>query len=252
MEFHTFSMIHLSQGDVAGLSGAVKEFLFSEADIVASSGEGGDAALEKASREKNILPSLRYSFPQVPKPNEKAKPLTQDQRAQNAIWMREARALWRRAQEELNARVVEFVAKKMKGGKSGTSAGPQSSQRQEEEERKGKAAHEEGKGGDMDDEAERGGEDIMHPEDRMLKMRRLETVCLQELSLKQLRAWLEEDEEARASKANEDAMEKLKMAKSSHEQFVKKKDRCVGGGGEGIHNSQLVCYIISSRLDFDV
>ncbi len=43
-------------------------------------------------------------------------------------------------------------------------------------------------------------------------------------SLKQLKVWLEEDGEASTSKANESAMEKLKQAKQSHEQFVKKKD----------------------------
>jgi hypothetical protein len=96
MEHHSFSMIHLSDNDVAGLSGAVKEFLFSEADIIASSGTYGEE-LERASKTKNILPSLKYFFPQVPKPNEKARPLTNDQKAQNAIYMREAKKLWRKA-----------------------------------------------------------------------------------------------------------------------------------------------------------
>ena len=57
-------MIHLSDADVAGLSGGVREFLQSESDIVASSGNYGQA-LEAASRVKNILPSLKYFFPQV-------------------------------------------------------------------------------------------------------------------------------------------------------------------------------------------
>jgi hypothetical protein len=96
MEFHAFSMIHLSDADVAGLSGAVKEFLTSESDIIASGGNYGEE-LERASRKKNILPSLKYFFPQVPKPNEKARPLTNDQKAQNAIFMREAKKLWRKA-----------------------------------------------------------------------------------------------------------------------------------------------------------
>jgi hypothetical protein len=96
MEFHAFSMIHLSDADVAGLSGAVKEFLTSESDIIASGGNYGEE-LERASRKKNILPSLKYFFPQVPKPNEKARPLTNDQKAQNSIFMREAKKLWRKA-----------------------------------------------------------------------------------------------------------------------------------------------------------
>lgn len=98
MEYHSFSMIHLSDADVAGLSGGVKEFLTSESDLIASGGNYGEE-LERASRVKNILPSLKYFFPAVPKPNEKAKPLTNDQKAQNVIFMREARKLWRKAGE---------------------------------------------------------------------------------------------------------------------------------------------------------
>ena len=96
MEHYSFSMIHLSDKDVDSLSGAVKEFLFSESDIIASAGNYGEE-LERASKVKNILPSLKYFFPQVTKPNEKARPLTNDQKAQNVIYMREARKLWRKA-----------------------------------------------------------------------------------------------------------------------------------------------------------
>lgn len=89
-------MLQLSDSDVAGLSGAVKEFLMSESDIVAGGGNYGEE-LDRASRTKNILPSLKYFFPQVPKPNEKPKALTNDQKMQNQIYMREARKLWRKA-----------------------------------------------------------------------------------------------------------------------------------------------------------
>mmetsp|Transcript_41699 Transcript_41699/g.72365 ORF Transcript_41699/g.72365 Transcript_41699/m.72365 type:complete len:242 (+) Transcript_41699:32-757(+) len=115
MEYHAFNMIHLSDADVAGLSGGVREFLTSESDLIASGGNYGEE-LERASRTKNILPSLKYFFPAVPKPNEKAKPLTNDQKAQNLIFMREARKLWRKAEDELKNRVTEFVAKTMKAG----------------------------------------------------------------------------------------------------------------------------------------
>jgi hypothetical protein len=96
MEHHNFEMIHLSDADLAGLSGAVKEFLFSEADIMASAGDYGEEQ-QRASKVKNILPSLKYFLPQVPKPNEKARPLTNDQKNQNAIFMRGARKLWKKA-----------------------------------------------------------------------------------------------------------------------------------------------------------
>lgn len=243
MEFHTFSMIHLSEADVNGLSGAVQEFLFSEADIVASSGEG-DAALEEASRVKNILPSLKYFFPQVPKPGEKPRPLTADQKAQNMIFMREARKLWRRAQEEMNSRVVEYVATNVKASTAKKQQQPQQQQQHgagaasgwaEERERKLKSDRDEskssGEGKDSYGDGSGGGEEMardmmmMHPDDRVTMMKRLEQACLNELGMKQLRKWLEEDEDSRMNKANEKAMEKLKDAKQAHEQFVKKKDR---------------------------
>lgn len=159
-------MIHLSDSDVAGLSGGVREFMTSESDLIASAGNYGEE-LDRASRTKNILPSLKYFFPQVPKPNEKARPLTSDQKAQNVIFMREARKLWRKAgammqsvtyeyllmdqicihsiftllwsylllitlymytDEELNNRVVEYVAKMMRsGGKKGSALSGQNS-----------------------------------------------------------------------------------------------------------------------------
>ena len=61
-------------------------------------------------------------------------------------------------------------------------------------------------------------------EERMQRVSRLEQQCLGEMSLKQMKIWLEEDEDKAAKKLNDDAMEKLKMAKVSHEDFVKKKD----------------------------
>ncbi|KAJ1437688.1 hypothetical protein B484DRAFT_392641, partial [Ochromonadaceae sp. CCMP2298] len=162
-----------------------------------------------ASKVKNILPSLKYFFPQVPKPGEKAKPLTADQRAQNSIYMREARVLWRGAGEELGNRLVEFVARAVRGGsgKGGRGGGESKS---------------EGKDGEGDRGGQEGAYDTQ--EERVNRAGRYEQQCLQELSLRQLKAWIEEDEEAQASRANEGAMEKLKMAKESHEQFVKKKD----------------------------
>lgn len=38
MENYNFDMLHLTRADLASVSDAVKEFLFSEADLIASSG----------------------------------------------------------------------------------------------------------------------------------------------------------------------------------------------------------------------
>ncbi|RYH06483.1 hypothetical protein EON65_42810 [archaeon] len=199
MEYYTFNMLVLTKVDLASLSDAVKEFLFSEADLVASSGAGSEE-IDRADREKNILPSLKYFFPAVPKPNEKAKPLTADQKAQNVIFMRELRKVWFRAREDLNNAVVEFVAKGIKAQRSA-------------QEKQEKVSKEGGHGG---------GYDMHFNKDKMSLM--LENMCLHDLSLKRLRNWIEEDEDKKLAKENEDALEKLKLAKTSHEQFVKKKD----------------------------
>eukprot|EP01039_Chlorochromonas_danica_P007761 gene7761-8572_t len=200
MEYYTFNMLHLSRADVATLSDAVKEFLFSEADMIASSGAPSEE-LERANRDKSVLPSLKYFFPAVPKPNEKPKSLTNDQKAQNAIFMRELRKLWYKAKEELDNAVVEYVAKGVKV------------QRQERSEKEGKskaaaaAASGSSSGVNYDKVA-----------------RSLENMCLHDLSLKRLRTWIEEDEDKKIAEENEAALEKLHDAKKSHEQFLKKKD----------------------------
>jgi hypothetical protein len=69
-ENHSYSNIHLSQDEVTPFSGAVKEMLEKQGDHY-------------------VQLSLKYAFPGVPKPGEKAKPITNDQRLQNVIYMRE-------------------------------------------------------------------------------------------------------------------------------------------------------------------
>lgn len=203
MEFHSFSMLILTDSDLSQISDAVKEYLFSEADLVASAGSSSEE-ISKADKKKNILPSLKYFFPTVPKPGEKPRPLTNDQKVQNNIYMRELKKMWKKAKEELDNRVLEYVAKKMKTG--GGSGGRESM----EKEMKSKA---------MDES----------PSDNSIKpanqAKFYESQCLNELSLKQLRLWIEEDEDDKLASQNESAAEKIREAKKSHEQFVKKKDR---------------------------
>jgi hypothetical protein len=52
-----------------------------------------------------------------------------------------------------------------------------------------------------------------------------ERACLTSLSIKRMKQWVEDDEDKRAEKEKEDLAEKVNMAKISHEQFVKHKDR---------------------------
>lgn len=209
MEFYSLSMLKLTSKDLTTISDGVKEFLFSESDLVASSGAPSEE-IAKADREKNILPSLKYFFPAVPKPNEKPRPLTSDQKAQNAIYMRELRKVWKRAEEEMNNRVTEYVARGLKA------------EAENDNESSEKAAK---SGSATSSKSNRGEEATAKNRKQAMMVKILETQCLNDLSLRQLRNWIEEDEDSKLKKENEDALEKVKLAKTSHEQFVKKKDR---------------------------
>jgi hypothetical protein len=209
MEFHSFSMLTLSDQDLASISDAVKEFLFSEHELAVTSGASADE-ISRADKKKNVLPSLKYFFPTVPKPGEKPKPLTNDQKAQNVIYVRELKKFWKKCREELDNRVLESVARALRSGNT---------REGEEKEQKSKMYGEQqprsssGTSGNTNTKAEQ-------------QAKSLEMQCLNDLSLKKLRQWVEEDEDDRLSKELENSAEKLRESKKSHEQFVKKKDRC--------------------------
>ena len=73
----------------------------------------------------------------VPKPNEKPKALTNDQKQQNLVFTRECKKLWKEALNELRERVVEGV-KKMEMKKNRNSS-DESSMKEVESERKSKS-----------------------------------------------------------------------------------------------------------------
>lgn len=198
MEYYSLSMLRLTPKDLSTISDAVKEFLLSESELLIYS-DPEEAA--KVSKEKNILPSLKYFFPAVPKANEKPRPLTNDQKAQNVIYLRELRKLWRKAEEEMNNRVEEYVARALKAS---------SENEQASKERSAKTAGRP----DPTEESNR----------KKALVRQLESQCLMELSLRRLRDWIEQDEDEKLKDENEKAREKLDDAKKRHEQFVKKKD----------------------------
>lgn len=198
MEFYSLSMLRLTQRDLTTISDAVKEFLLSESELLIYS-DPEEAA--KADKEKNILPSLKYFFPAVPKPNEKPRPLTNDQKAQNVIYLRELRKLWKKAEEEMNNRVEEYVARGLKASA------------ELEGESKERAAKTAGRT-DLAEDAKR----------KQSLVKQLESQCLMDLSLRRLRDWIEQDEDEKLKDENEKAREKLDDAKKRHEQFVKKKD----------------------------
>lgn len=205
---------------MSGVSGGLREFLISDADIISAG--GGDSA--GSSQEKNILPSLKYFYPAVPKPNEKPRPLTSDQKLQNSVFNRECRKLWKKANELLNERLLESVARGLQAKSGGGGTG--------ESEQKMKASSAGGSGNNTArstasgaDAANvtallSGGGDPAQVE----LARRLEVQCLNDMSLKKMKLWIEEDEDTKAQDEHGNYQAKLKEAKSSHEQWTKRKD----------------------------
>ena len=100
-ENHTFENVTLSKADQDAFSGAVKEYMDFERDDMGKPISGA----------KCWLPSLKYTFPAVPKPGEKAKPLTNDQKQQNLVFSRECRKLWSEALSDLRQRIADGVSK---------------------------------------------------------------------------------------------------------------------------------------------
>ena len=190
IESHTFSNIRLSLSEYKAFSGAVKEFLEEEED--------------EETRQKTgffILQSLKYSLPAVPKPGEKAKPLTNDQKLQNAMYLRECRAIWRAAKEEMENRVKEYVERR--GRKV---VDKERNTKEEEYEKKSKEDSEPPRR-KSEAEASTTGSDMTGGSLRL----RLENACLNELSLRRFRDWVEEDEDKALAKLKEDKKEKEDM-----------------------------------------
>lgn len=172
MENHSFSMVQLSDEEVKPFTGAVKENLQTDENGV------------------QIYASLKYNFPGVPKPGEKAKPVTNDQRLLNLIFMKECGKVWRAAKEEMRQRVLEAVGVAQQRGMKG----------------------------------HRSGSDYQDQESIVASAERR---CLTKLSIMRLKQWVEDDEDERVKKLKEDEMEKNEEKKISHNNFVRHKDRCI-------------------------
>jgi hypothetical protein len=93
-EHHKFSCVRLTPQDLSTFSGAVKELLDKQP------GDNGNDVYQ--------FLTLQYTFPAVPKAKgEKAKPLTNDQKHQNLMFMRCLKRVWREVKEETQDRVNE-------------------------------------------------------------------------------------------------------------------------------------------------
>ena len=93
-EHHKFNSVQLTDAEYSTFSGAVREFL----------------EMEPGPDGKNVytLQSLKYTFPATPKnKGDKPKPLTNDQKQQNSMFLKCARKVWKDVKDETQARVVE-------------------------------------------------------------------------------------------------------------------------------------------------
>ena len=221
-ENHTFESVTLSKSDIAGFSGAVREYIDHDRDEMGKPLPDG----------RSWLPSLKYTFQAVPKQNEKPKSLTNDQKQQNLIFNRECKKLWKEALNELRERVVEGVKKmEIKKGKNSNNNGGgydnETSRKELESERKIKAANDGDR--DQDRDSERGSKEkdensYNNNYNNNNNTSKYESSVLNDLSLKQLREWVEEDEDKVIENEKEKLREKNEEAKKMHQQFVRKKD----------------------------
>jgi hypothetical protein len=205
-ENHTFENVTLSKADQDAFSGAVKEYMDFDRD------EMGKPKPDS----RCWLPSLKYTFPGVPKPGEKPRPLTSDQKQQNLVFIRECRKLWREALGDLRQKVIEGVnrlEKKRAEGREG-------SRKSDESEIKSKAAGE-SNSKSYDDNRYTSTSGAGAGSGISTK---LETAVLNEIGLRRLKEWVEDDEDKVLEREKEKLLEKNEEAKKMHEQFVRKKD----------------------------
>ncbi len=178
MQHYSFENVVLDAKEFASLSAAAKEYIDSEDGV-------------------NKLLSLKYFFPKVPQPNEKPKPLTNDQKAQNAIFQRRCRQLWRKALDGADGAVraeMESIKFKLGGGNSESNSKMKAEKRNDGD-------------GDVD-----------------ISDFKLEQMALSNLGVKKLKIWIEEDEDRELQRLQTEKEEKKRRAKKEHENWLSNKD----------------------------
>jgi hypothetical protein len=123
------------------------------------------------------------------------------------VFTRECRKLWREAHTDLRQRVIDGV-EKLERKKNGEreSSGKENSESRGKESASASATSSSGNGGKSNNTA------------------RFELLVLNELSLRRLKEWVEEDEDSKLEEVKRKLLEKSNEAKKIHSQFVRKKD----------------------------
>ncbi|CAM9725244.1 unnamed protein product, partial [Ectocarpus sp. 12 AP-2014] len=94
---HTFTFVKLTAAEVESLGAATRQFLEPDGDD-----DGNESA--------TVLPSLKYHFPPPPaRRGLRTRPMTDDQKAMNAIFLRRIRAGWVAANREMREQVAKYV-----------------------------------------------------------------------------------------------------------------------------------------------
>ncbi len=179
MQHYSFENVVLDAKEFASLSAAAKEYIDSDDGV-------------------NKLLSLKYFFPKVPQPNEKPKPLTNDQKAQNAIFQRRCRQLWRKALDGMDDAIrteMESIKNKLTGGDNNESNSKMKAEKRN----------------DVDNDVD-------------ISDFRLEQIALNNLGVKKLKIWIEEDEDIELQRVQKEKEDKKKRAKKEHENWLSNKD----------------------------
>lgn len=93
---HGFSNVILTKSEFNQFTSAVKEYLDKVKD-------------EKTDGWIYSLPTIKYSVPAEPRPNEKVKSLSNDEKLQNQIFVKCAQRLWKKIMEVLDKKISEVT-----------------------------------------------------------------------------------------------------------------------------------------------
>jgi len=183
MEKHALTQVPLSKRNEAEISETVKQYATKT-----------EVMVEGRMQERLVLPQMTYMYPALPKKKgDQVKPLTKDQKVQNAIFLSQLRHRWLAKRDQVVAKAGKvsialldsFLTKEQKEGSGGGGGGGSQQQRPTAAELKRRALH--------------------------------------SLGISKLNKWVEEDVEKVEEDAKEKTNSKRHEAAHAHDAFVRGK-----------------------------
>lgn len=203
MESHTFVDVKLSESELTSVSEAVLELM----------------------EEEGVMPALQYTYPpEPPRRGLKSRPLSVDQKATNAIFLRRLRAGWKEANKEMRrqmAHAIEdaetiFRLKKNPHSKSATRRSSEAKEQDGEDEEKKE---------DEEDEPPLAKLNAYERDQGFRDRKEKYTYnALDAMGVRRLAAWLEEDEDRLKERDRLREMDRVEEARRAHESWAKRKD----------------------------